>query len=379
MKKFFFVFAIFAFSVHSSFAQDMHSRIDSLMSYYANEYNFNGVALVSSKGKIVFENAYGYRDLGKKEKHDDNSIFQVGTLTNPFTAEIIFQLVHEHKLSLDDKVKKYFPKFPKGDSITINDLMTHTSGIMDYFMFDGMMIKNDTLPMKEDSLVAILSKRKPQTIPEGHMRYSSSEYLMLGYIIEKVTKKNYSEVFRERILKPAGMNHSGFDYRGLKDSNKSTGYRHYVENEKKMIEFDSTITGASASMYSTANDLFNFHKALQSYKLLNKKTQDSMYVPEVGNYAYGWYVDTEFDKTTVLHGGQLSGYSALLQRVLSDDLCIIILQNINFPAFDNYGISHSILAAFYDKDFTMPQPIPEVPLTETELENMQENTCSLQV
>ena len=126
MKKFLFAFATLFFAIPGIYAQDMQSRLDSLMSYYASEYNFNGIALLGSKGNIVFEKSYGYRDIRKKEKHDENSIFQVGSLTSQFTAELVMMLAKDRKLSLEDKLNKYFPKSPKGDSITIRELLNNT-------------------------------------------------------------------------------------------------------------------------------------------------------------------------------------------------------------------------------------------------------------
>jgi CubicO group peptidase (beta-lactamase class C family) len=165
MKRTLIFTAILVLSITKMHAQDMHARVDSLMNFYVNEYNFNGVALVASKGDIIFEQSYGYRDIGKKIKHDDQSIFQVGMLTTQFTAELIFQLATENKLNLDDKIEKYFPKYPKGDTITIRNLLTNTSGILDYFIFDGYFMKHDTLHVAQDSLMQLFENKPTQVKP----------------------------------------------------------------------------------------------------------------------------------------------------------------------------------------------------------------------
>ena len=363
MKKFLFAFATLFFAIPGIYAQDMQSRLDSLMSYYASEYNFNGIALLGSKGNIVFEKSYGYRDIRKKEKHDENSIFQVGSLTSQFTAELVMMLAKDRKLSLEDKLNKYFPKYPKGDSITIRELLNNTSGIMDYFMFDGFFAKHDTMHVSRDTVMALFNTKPPQFTPGTRFHYSNSNYLLLGYIIEKVTHKSYSEVVRERIFKPLGMVHSGFDYRGLKDKHKSHGYRHYTEHEKEMSVMDSTLTGGAASLYTTAADLYTWTKALQSYRFLDKKTQDSMYIPVLRNYGYGWYADTVHGKTAGAMGGMLQGFSSFLVQVPSDELCVILIQNVNLPAFDNSSIAHKMVDAYYDKDFTLPTIAPVVQLS----------------
>jgi CubicO group peptidase (beta-lactamase class C family) len=369
MVKFIAAFATLLFLTTALSAQDKRERVDSLMNYYASEYNFNGVALVAGKGNMVLEKAYGYRVIDKKVPHDINSIFPVGNITTQLTAEVVFQLAAEHKLGLDDKLSKYYPKFPKGDSITIRHLLTNTSGILDYFMFDGFFLKHDSLHVSKDTLMSLFDKRSMPGVPGTRLQYSNSNYLMLGYIIEQITHKSYAEVIRERILIPAGMTHSGFDYRGLKDSHKSQGYRHYTDHEKPVVLVDSTLSGAAASLYSTASDLYAFHKALQEYKFVNKKTQDSMYLPFQRNYGYGCFVDTILGKIVIIDGGQIQGFSCYLMRIPADDLCIVLMQNIYSPAFDNYSICHKIVEALYNKDFNMPRPIPIITLPAAQLQS----------
>src|ERR1043165_3228323 len=113
-------------------AQDKGLQLDSVIAYYAMQDNYNGVVLVTQKDKVLLNKAYGYRDIARNIKHDEHSIFQIGSLTKQFTAEVILHLAKEGKLKLDDNIGKYFKGYPNGDKITIEHLLTHSSGIYNY-------------------------------------------------------------------------------------------------------------------------------------------------------------------------------------------------------------------------------------------------------
>ncbi len=131
MKRFMIMFFYF-FAVVNLHAQSLETKMDSLVSDYARKTNFNGAVLVAQKGKVIFQKGYGYKDAEGKIPNDVNSIFQIGSITKQFTAALIMQLAQEKKLSVKDKLNKYFPGYPNADKITIEHLLTHTSGIYNY-------------------------------------------------------------------------------------------------------------------------------------------------------------------------------------------------------------------------------------------------------
>src|SRR5215217_7793404 len=124
------------------FAQSPQDKMDTLLAAYAKESKFNGAVLVAQKGKVIYQKGFGYKDAEQKLPVGVNTIFQIGSLTKQFTAAVIMQLQQEGKLALTDKLSKYFTGFANGDKITIEHLLTHTSGIYNY--------TNDTLWAKED-------------------------------------------------------------------------------------------------------------------------------------------------------------------------------------------------------------------------------------
>src|SRR6187397_3682589 len=139
MKKIF-AFISVLFIVHFSFAQA--DKLDALINAYAKMYKFNGAALVEKNGVILLNKGYGYRNAADKIANTEQTIFQLGSVTKQFTSAIILKLQQEKKLSVSDKLSKYFPGYPKGDSITIENLLTHTSGIFNYTN-DGNFMTNE--------------------------------------------------------------------------------------------------------------------------------------------------------------------------------------------------------------------------------------------
>src|SRR5678810_1419597 len=142
MKKILILFAALCI-VYLSFAQET-DKLDALINAYAKMYKFNGSALVAKNGVILLNKGYGYRNAADKIANTEQSIFQLGSITKQFTSAVILKLQQEKKLSVSDKLSKYFPGYPKGDSITIEQLLTHTSGIYNYTN-DGYFMSNDCL------------------------------------------------------------------------------------------------------------------------------------------------------------------------------------------------------------------------------------------
>ena len=209
---------------HNCFAQDDAARLDTLLNAYQQLGRFNGSALVAKNGTVLLNKGYGYRNHEAGVLNDEHSIFQMGSVTKQFTSAVILKLQAEHKLSVSDKLSKYFPEYPKGDSITIKELLTHTSGIYNYTN-NGDFMKNEiTKPKTREEMMALFENKPLDFSPGTSWSYSNSGYSMLGYIIEKVTKSSYEQAVRKYIFSPLKMTQSGFDFAALKSPDKTTGY-----------------------------------------------------------------------------------------------------------------------------------------------------------
>jgi len=268
-------------------AQSDADKVNELVTAYARQYKFNGTVLVVSKGKVVFSKGYGFKNVKDSTYNDINTIYQLGSVTKQFTAAIILQLQEQKKLSVQDKLSKYYPDYPQGDKITIENLLTHTSGIFNYTNSREFMSNGATRSSTEEKMVALFKDKPLDFEPGSKWSYSNSGYSLLGYIIEKVTGKPYEQVVRERIFNPLHMSHSGFDFTHLKSKDKANGYTAYTEAFKQPAAIvDSSVSFAAGAIYSTVNDLWKWHKGLLANKIIKAASQDKGYTPYKNHYRH---------------------------------------------------------------------------------------------
>ena len=367
MKKIFVLVAAL-FIVHFGFAQS--DKLDSLISAYAKLYKFNGTALVAKNGTILLNKGYGYRNAVNKVANNEQTIFQLGSITKQFTSAVILKLQEEKKLTVSDKLSKYFPGYPKGDSITIEQLLTHTSGIYSYTNDPKFMANEVTKPASRDMMMALFRDKPFDFSPGTGWNYSNSGYSLLGYIIEAVTKKPYEQAVRKYIFTPLGMTHSGFDFTNLKSREKATGY--FKLDDKEVVPapiVDSTVSYSAGAIYSTTGDLYLWHKALQKNKILSKAQQDKAYTPVKNKYGYGWGIDTIEGKRKVAHGGGIHGFTTNISRVPEDDICIVLLSNASNTTLGE--ITKSIFAILYGKEYKLPKERTVIKLPEEKLKQYE--------
>lgn len=331
----------------------LNAKFDAVFSENAPVMDFNGVVLISQKGRIIYKNAFGMSDYGNKIANTIDSSFIIASITKQFTASAILMLVEEGKIALDDKISKFLPGFKFGNIITVSHLLNHTSGIKrdpDYnFLFDPIpsaIFKHDILArivspvdrfyfynqFKEyrsnyllkdylrsdferfylmgylistgytprdfpltikDSIDAIIKEYETDKLlfyPGYSYLYSNTGYMFLGYIIEKVSGMSYSRFIMDKIFTPLNMNNSGYGYNRISNPRLSEAYRYGVTSYPKKLNMEGWIHSAGG-LYSTANDLLKWSTALDDNEILNKKYIDMMFTPIFNKYGYGWIVD----------------------------------------------------------------------------------------
>ncbi len=356
--------------MQTTFAQESASKIDILINAYAKLYKFNGSALVAKNGTILLNKGYGYRDAAGKVLNNEQTIFQLGSITKQFTSAVILKLQEEKKLALSDKLSKYFPGYPKGDSITIRELLTHTSGIYNYTNDQDFMANEITKPATREKMMSLFKDKPLDFSPGTSWSYSNSGYSLLGYIIEAITKKMYEQVVRKYIFTPLGMTHSGFDFTHLKSNNKAVGYFKLNDKDTALAPIvDSTVSFSAGAIYSTIGDLYLWHKALENNIVLSKAQQEEAYTSVKNNYGYGWGIDSIEGKRRVGHGGGIPGFITNISRVPEDDICIILLSNASNEALAD--ITKSIYAILYNKEYELPKERKVIKLPEETLKQYE--------
>ncbi|HMI02390.1 MAG TPA: serine hydrolase [Pedobacter sp.] len=329
------------------FAQDTTVlKIDQLIMAYQKLDKFTGTALVARKGQVILEKGYGYRDEQIKETNDAGTIFQIASVTKTFTATMVLKLAELHRLSLSDKLSKWYPAFPNSDKITIENLLSHTSGIFDHTRKDTVIRLNTP-----EKMMAFLAKNPLDFEPGTDWRYSNSGYSILGFIIGKVSGMTYEQAIRHYIFNPLHMTQSGFDFEHLQSCQKAKGYS-AGEGGKTIASFsDSSIVFAAGAIYSTVGDLYKWHRGLQDYRIADSTLMKKAYTPLQKNYGYGWIIDSVADHKMVYHTGNIAGFSSILLRIPGDDICIVLLNN-------QEGILEPVARKIVDILYSRPYSVP---------------------
>jgi len=364
MRKILFSLIIVVLSVQS-FAQSIEQKIDELLTAYSNQNKLNGVILVAQKGKVIYQKGFGYRNAEEKIPNDVNSIFQIGSITKQITSAVIMQLQQEGKLSVHDKLSKYFSGFVNGDKITIENMLTHTSGIYNYTN-DTAIMKNDvTKHYSQEQMLTLFKSYPPDFEPGTKWNYSNSAYSILGYIIEKVEKKPYEKVVRERIFQPLGMSNSGFDFTDLSNPNKTKGY--FSLNPKPMPApiVDSTIAYAAGAVYTTVGDLYKWERSISTNKILKPESWKAVFTPYKNKYGYGWSIDSLYGKLIIAHSGGIHGYASYILRFPQDEAAVIVFDNSSSNSLGK--ISKAVAAILYDQTYEVPAAPKEIKLDTTAL------------
>jgi CubicO group peptidase (beta-lactamase class C family) len=338
---------ILLFFVFGAAAQDSTAyKLDQMISAYQRLNKFNGAALIADHSGVLLAKGYGYRDLAAKQPNDTSTIFAIASITKTFTSTMVLELVHQHKLSLTDKLSKWYPHFPNADKITISQLLSHTAGIYDYTRSpDHGDISN------EAKMIAFLAKQPLDFEPGTDWRYTNSGYSLLGYIIAHLTGMPYEQSIRKYLFAPADMQQSRFDSK-LKGPDDATGYSIDDTVRTTVASADSATVYAAGAIRSTVTDLYRWHKALQTDSFAGKTLLDQAYTRVKQKYGYGWIIDSIGGKKVVYHSGNIGGFCSILMRVPDDDICIVLLNNQEGTELE--GIARQLLDIVYHKPYQLP-------------------------
>lgn len=346
---------ICAFKLNAQNPKSVTTKIDEYLNTAYESYKFSGVALVYHKNEILLNKGYGYSHFEKKTPNNTETRFPILSITKTITASIILKLQDEKKLSVKDKLNKYFPEYPNGSKISIHHLITHSSGIYNYTADVG--IEDSTLvnnPISKDFIVNFFKDKPLDFKPGKYYSYNNSGYFLLGLIIEKVTAKPYETVVREYLFEPFKMSNSGFDFNGLSKEKKAQGYQFWNQNQTVPYKhYDSTFAYSAGSIYSTTSDLLQWAKVVANKELLKAKTWELAFKPKIRNYGYGWENGKYFDKKYIKHSGGYPGFMSELIYYPNDELIIILLNNYGTYEQNVWsigmGITSIVLGMPYDK------------------------------
>jgi len=301
--------------------------------------------LVIRDGKPVYQHGYGITDLRRRNKINEHTNFRLASVSKQFTAMAVMLLVHDGKLRYEDRLTQIFPDFPSyGNSITIRNLLNHTSGLLDYEDLMAQPYRSATqgdIRQIQDSDVLDLLKKQRSTkfVPGSRWDYSNSGYVVLGQVVEKVSGESFGDFLHDRIFTPLGMNHTIAYQRG-KNEVANRAYGHAQENGvwQETDQSPTSATLGDGGIYSSLTDLAMWDTALRHHTLLSETEMQPALTPvqvlgvqepdgKPAAYGFGWFLNPYKSHRRIWHYGETIGFRTTIQRFPDDDLTIIILCN----------------------------------------------------
>ena len=328
--------------------------IDSLLLTCLNTDVFNGAAIVSDKGQVVYKKGVGFADEETRTPIKTDDPFYIGKITEQFTALLILQYHEDQLLSIHDSIGKYFVKFrdPKYNKITLHHLLTHSSGLYDY-------LGESAIPSDADfsfSMALDIIESNELLFKAGEKRnYCHSNYLLLGKIVEAVGKGEYMALVNQHILQPLKMINTGFSAK-YKTEGIAKSYKNSIYGVQPYAPVNLASIKASAGMYSTLEDLYKWESSFDSQKLLSDSTKRIYFKPFIGNHSCGWEVKNSrdlFNKTQVVTSN-FNGYQTLIWRLPGASQSILLVDNHSNKVLDE--IRGAIQALLNGDQAWVPKP-----------------------
>lgn len=326
-------------------------KLDSLMDILAEKDNAMGSLTISRNGVVVYSRAIGYRYIASNEKlpATHQTKYRIGSISKMFTVTMIFQLVEDGKLSLTTTVDKYFPQLPNANKITISNLLNHRSGLHN-FTDEPEYLTWMTQPKTRDEMLAIISKGGVDFKPNEKFSYSNSGYVILGYIIEKISKQSYPEYLRNRITSKIGLSDTYVGTKADTKKNESFSYR-FVNSWEQGPETDMSIPAGAGAIVSTPADLTKFIESLFSLKLVSNSSLEQMKTMTDG-CGMGMFQFPFHTKLAYGHNGGIDGFASTLEYFPEDSLALAYCTN--GQVYPMNSILIGVLSIYFNKPYSVP-------------------------
>ncbi|MFZ6800698.1 serine hydrolase [Undibacterium sp. Di24W] len=334
-------------------------QLDQIGATYYKANQPGATVIVVKDGKTLLRKAYGIANIDRKEPLQADYVMRLGSITKQFTSVAILQLVEEGKVALNDPVTKFFPDYPaSGKSITVEHLLTHTSGIPSYTGkpdFIATAGKDISVQEMVDSFKNDALEFEPGTA----YKYNNSGYFLLGAIIEKVSGEPYAKFVEKRLFAPLGMKDTAYEGYERSKQARAAGYSQLTGEFQPSMKISMTQPYAAGALTSTVDDLAKWDAAVSAGKLLKAdhwKRAFTSYKLKNGqdtNYGYGWGIGQFESQPMISHGGGIPGFSTFALSLPKDKVYVAVLTNADGGLAQPEMVAMRLAAAVIGK------PIPE--------------------
>jgi CubicO group peptidase (beta-lactamase class C family) len=309
-------------------AQDP-SRMDSLGQYYWSNGQFMGSVLAARNDQILFSKSYGSANLEWNVPNTPATKFRIGSITKQFTAAAVLLLEEQGKLNINDPIKKHLTDSPSAwDQVTIFHILTHTSGIPSITNspeYQQWML----FPMTPVQIIDKFRGMPLEFAPGEQFKYSNSGYILLGYLIEKISGQTYQNFIQSNIFKPLGMKDSGYDSHSDIIPRRASGYSTGVKGSENAEFVHMSVPFSAGALYSTTEDLLRWELGIWGGKLLSDSSLNKMTTPFKSNYGLGVSIDIVNGRKRISHGGGIQGFNAYIAYFPDSKVIVATLANLN--------------------------------------------------
>ncbi|MGZ8541626.1 MAG: serine hydrolase [Chitinophagaceae bacterium] len=308
------------------------ARFDKMLLEQFKPDGTGAAVLVARKGEIIYKKGFGMANLELDVAMQADNVFRIASITKQFTAIAILQLMEQGKLNVQDEITRFIPDYPvRGNKITIEHLLTHTSGIADYSALKDTLRAQSVLTPTQ--MINIFKNLPIRFAPGTKWEYSNSGYFLLGHIIESISGMTYAAYLEENIFKPLGMLHSQYASDTKLINKRAAGYTDGAAGYENAPYLSMTHPYAAGSIQSTVEDLFKWQHAVLSYKMVKKESLDKAFTKyklvdgKETAYGYGWRVGNVYESSTLWHGGLISGFTSMAIYLPKEDVFVAVFSN----------------------------------------------------
>ncbi|MBN1570240.1 MAG: serine hydrolase [Acidobacteria bacterium] len=345
------------FLLTTCYAQDA-ARMDQVVQSYVSKGQFMGSVLVARGNDVLFTKGYGSANLEWNIPNTPRTRFRLGSITKQFTAAAVLLLEERGKLNIEDPIGKYLPDAPAAwDKVTIFHVLTHTSGIPSFTNYPEYP-RLKPFPATPEQLVALFRDRPLEFASGEKMQYSNSGYVLLGYLIEKVSGETYQDFIHKNIFQPLDMKDTGYDSNSGIIAHRASGYAPGPDGPLNAGFIHMSVPFSAGALYSTTEDLLCWELGLLNGKLISAKSLTKMTTPFKDNYAFGLAVHIVNGRKVIEHGGGIEGFNTYLAYIPDDKLTVVVLGNLQGSAPEQ--ISRNLVSLARGETVVLPSERKEV-------------------
>ena len=323
--------------------------------------------LVSRNGKILLRKAAGQADVENKVPVTLKTKFRIGSVTKQFAAAAILKLQEQGKLSVKDKLTKFFPDYPRGDEVTVHHLLTHTSGIKSFTSKPDFFATVNTR-IKSNDMVDSFKNDPFDFDPGRKWSYNNSGYFLLGAIVEKVSGVPFGEFLKKEFFVPLKMNDTGVHDSEKELKNEALGYSAAGDEVERALNWDMSRAGAAGNLYSTVVDLHRWNEGIFGGKVLSQASLKAAFTAaeydgkqggSESGYGYGWALTSQRGLKSIGHGGGLNGFLSHITRFPEQKLTIAVLHNASppVPAMAPAGVARRLAELYLWREMKPREPM----------------------